>query len=278
MEKGFLMFASDKEVLAALTGEQVKSLMIALTDYYGTGEVNVPSDIMPVFIMFRQRIDRGNKAYEDKCEQNRKNIQKRWEKENTDVKDSVQQDTEAYEEQENGTEDTNEYDRIPSNTTVYDRTNQDTKAYETYQYKEKQKQNNNIKGDNNITKPPSSSKTRRLTITECYKRIEERHYPPDLEETVKTWATYKTEKNQGYKETGFKSLLTQIEKKVTEMGLQPVIDIITLSMSNNWQGIIWEKARSGPQASPYLQRIDNRVSDVDKWAQQIRAEGGRAWQ
>lgn len=35
--------------------------------------------------------------------------------------------------------------------------------------------------------------------------------------------------------------MVQIEKKVKEYGVEPVIDLITECMANNWKGIIWEK-------------------------------------
>ena len=58
---------------------------------------------------------------------------------------------------------------------------------------------------------------------------------------IEEWLKYKNERNELYKEQGFKSLLTQIENKVKQYGEEVVIDLITECMSNNWQGIIWEK-------------------------------------
>jgi len=58
---------------------------------------------------------------------------------------------------------------------------------------------------------------------------------------IEEWLNYKTERNESYKEQGFKSLLTQIEKNVKQYGEDVVIDLITECMANNWQGIIWNK-------------------------------------
>lgn len=60
---------------------------------------------------------------------------------------------------------------------------------------------------------------------------------------ITDWLTYKHEKRQDYKPTGMKSVLTQIEKKIIEFGEAAVIDVIQLSMANNWHGIIWDRIK-----------------------------------
>lgn len=68
-----------------------------------------------------------------------------------------------------------------------------------------------------------------------------------LKPKVADWVNYKKERREGYKETGLKSLLTQIAKKEAENGTQAVIDVIDLSMSNGWKGIIWDRMDSKPK-------------------------------
>ena len=58
---------------------------------------------------------------------------------------------------------------------------------------------------------------------------------------IEEWLNYKNERNELYKEQGFKSLLTKIENEVNKYGEEPVVDLITECMSNNWKGIIWDK-------------------------------------
>lgn len=60
---------------------------------------------------------------------------------------------------------------------------------------------------------------------------------------ITDWLTYKHEKRQDYKPTGMKSVLTQIEKNIAEFGEAAVIDVIQLSMANNWKGIIWDRIK-----------------------------------
>lgn len=73
--------------------------------------------------------------------------------------------------------------------------------------------------------------------------IEERMFPVRVEEAVKDWVKYKTEKRQAYKETGLRNLLSEIENRVRRQGEQAVIDTIRMSMGNNWQGIAWDAGR-----------------------------------
>ena len=66
---------------------------------------------------------------------------------------------------------------------------------------------------------------------------------PDLYETLKNWFTYKKEKNQFYKETGLKSLLTQIKNNVDKFGEEAVNEVINNSMANNYTGIIFDNLK-----------------------------------
>lgn len=75
-----------------------------------------------------------------------------------------------------------------------------------------------------------------------------------LAESVHDWLVYKQERKEGYQATGLKSLLTQIENKVKKHGESAVIGVITLSMSNNWKGILWEKIEDKPNGTNDIPR------------------------
>ena len=94
-----------------------------------------------------------------------------------------------------------------------------------------EKRSKEEKRDNRAAKPPG------VTAAQL---IEQRGFPSDVEATVKEWARYKIERRQGYKETGLRNLLSQIEMKVSEYGSAAVIDLIHECMANNWKGIIWD--------------------------------------
>ena len=61
---------------------------------------------------------------------------------------------------------------------------------------------------------------------------------------IEEWLRYKEERKEIYKETGLKSLLTQIEKNSKKYGDEAVINLIDESMANNWKGIIWDKLKN----------------------------------
>ena len=58
---------------------------------------------------------------------------------------------------------------------------------------------------------------------------------------VDQWLDYKAEKRQSYQPSGMKSLLSQIEKQVSQYGEGAVMNLIDDCMAANYQGIIWER-------------------------------------
>lgn len=86
-----------------------------------------------------------------------------------------------------------------------------------------------------------------------------------MADKLREWIKYKTERKEGYKEQGMKSLLKQIVNKVSVYGDTAVCNLIDECMSNQWKGIIWDKLQSAPSYRNNGDRIDNRVKDVDNW-------------
>jgi len=66
----------------------------------------------------------------------------------------------------------------------------------------------------------------------------------ELERAVNDWITYKCEKRQAYKPSGLNSLLIQVQKNASTYGNNAVIHAIHESMASNYQGIVWDKAKS----------------------------------
>lgn len=75
-------------------------------------------------------------------------------------------------------------------------------------------------------------------------QINDSDFSEAMKDKLRDWVTYKNEKRDAYKPTGFKNLLTQIRNKADQYGEQSVIDLITDSMANNWKGIIWDKIQN----------------------------------
>ena len=78
-------------------------------------------------------------------------------------------------------------------------------------------------------------------------------YNSDFSETmvakISEWMAYKGKKNFVYEETGMKSLMTIMKKNIATYGEKAVSDVIDLSMSNGWTGIIWDKLAKGKSNS-----------------------------
>lgn len=91
------------------------------------------------------------------------------------------------------------------------------------------------------------------------KLIEERQFSPEVTAALKDWIMYKREKRQGYKVSGFRALLTQAEKMIAKYGDQAVADIIVQSMSNGYQGIVWENLGKGSR--PKTPAAGNRFNN-----------------
>ena len=83
-------------------------------------------------------------------------------------------------------------------------------------------------------------------------------------ETMLSWMQYKGEKGKPYTETGVKSLITQVKKHCEEYGTDAVADCIELSMSNQYQGIIWDKLKKHDGSKKPMTRFHNMEQrDID---------------
>ena len=71
--------------------------------------------------------------------------------------------------------------------------------------------------------------------------VDETGYTKTLKDKLHDWLRYKSEKKQSYKPTGFKTLLKKIDDVVKSAGEQAVINAIDASMSNNYQGLFFDK-------------------------------------
>lgn len=82
----------------------------------------------------------------------------------------------------------------------------------------------------------------------------------ELLTAVRDWMRYKAEKNQGYKETGLQSLLTQIRKSAEEFGDSAVCDVIRDSMGSNYTGIMFDRLRI-----PHRQSKTQEMVNAGRW-------------
>lgn len=73
---------------------------------------------------------------------------------------------------------------------------------------------------------------------------------------IEEWLNYKEERGENYKETGLKSLLTQIESNVKKYGEENVIKLIDECMASNYKGIIFTKLKN---IKPLPEWVDKEV-------------------
>lgn len=85
MEKeSFILYLEQQEVFEMLTDEEAGKLIKAIFEYEKTGKViNLDKALQIAFIPIRSSLDRNKEKYNKVVERNKKNIEKRWKKENT---------------------------------------------------------------------------------------------------------------------------------------------------------------------------------------------------
>lgn len=129
--------------------------------------------------------------------------------------------------------------------------------------------------------PPTPSKE---TPSELFKRLlPEYGFSEELHGKLVEWMQYKAERRESYKETGLKSLLRQVENNAQKYGDQALCELIDLSMSNGWKGIIFDKLNETRQqgrkgtANPFLEmpREENAGHGGPVTFMQMRDEGRR---
>lgn len=91
-QKGFIVYGDIQDVLKELDDEQVAQLFRGMVNYFVDGKAPKFTGVLKfVWIPIKQHMDRDAEKYEKRCEKNRENVKKRWER-------------------------TNEYERIRANT------------------------------------------------------------------------------------------------------------------------------------------------------------------
>ena len=124
---------------------------------------------------------------------------------------------------------------------------QDQTQDQTINKQNKTKQNkNNIKPPNPLTREVQQAAQGEKKTKQELKEIRNSFvFPPALEKKVNEWLKYKKERRKSYQPTGLHRLLAQIQNECAKYGEQAVIDVIDMSISNNYEGILWAKVAEG---------------------------------
>lgn len=70
----------------------------------------------------------------------------------------------------------------------------------------------------------------------------------ELGTSVSEWLRYKSERGQAYKQTGLNALYKKIRAAVDDIGERAVISAISKSISNNWQGLFFDRRNNKSDA------------------------------
>lgn len=81
-----------------------------------------------------------------------------------------------------------------------------------------------------------------------YDILKEYNFSFEIEEKINEWLTYKKEKKQSYKPTGFKTLLKNIQNAIYEIGEQAVLDSIDNCIASNYSGLFFNKKNKSNNA------------------------------
>ena len=77
-----------------------------------------------------------------------------------------------------------------------------------------------------------------------------------LGEKISEWLKYKAERNQKYKTTGMNNLFKSIQSNVDLYGETAVIGIIDMSITNNWQGLFFDRLEKGGNINAQAKATD----------------------
>lgn len=81
MNDSFILYTSYYALIEGLTDEQLGQLTRAIFLYVRDGEIiSLEPVVRMAFSFIKDNIDRNADKYQKKCERNRENIRKRWEK------------------------------------------------------------------------------------------------------------------------------------------------------------------------------------------------------
>ena len=143
---------------------------------------------------------------------------------------------------------------------------------------DKNREDKSSKGGAGGTRTTTHKKKK--TSVDLFNELENGRLSPVFD-TVLKWMQYKDESGKPYKtETGMKSFITQVEKHLHEFGAAAVADCIELSMSNNYQGVVWDRLKkqtaSNGDSNPFLRMLqESEANDgTGNTEDSISFEGG----
>ena len=100
-----------------------------------------------------------------------------------------------------------------------------------------------LEGEGDKKKRERKTAPRETTLALFNRLLPDYILSPELQEKMREWIAYKTERKEYYKETGMKSLLRKVENNHLTYGSNAVVNLIDDCMASNWAGIIFDKLK-----------------------------------
>lgn len=217
MKNSFLLYTDYKKHIDLLPLEEKGKLLDAIFNYAEGIEVELDGMALMAFSFIKAQMDRDVEKYEEKCEKRKA----------AGAKGGIAKASKNKQNLANVANATNAKQSL-ANVADTDTDNENDT-------------------DNDINNPHTplegEQEPKKKSVTSL---IAERNFSKRIQEAVEDWVKYKIEKRQGYKETGLKSFLTQVENNTIAYGEDAVISVIQSSMSSNYQGVVWDKLRQRP--------------------------------
>lgn len=138
-----------------------------------------------------------------------------------------------------------------------------------------------IESESEIEEPPLPPKGgKEKKIRPAMEPKPEERFTGELLEAVNDWLDYKWERNRKefYKPKGYKNLIAQLANKAKEVGDDAVARQIRYSMSNNYQGILFDKLDKGKKAPEIVYPPESKAYRAARYfaEQKERDNPGRA--
>lgn len=133
--------------------------------------------------------------------------------------------------------------------------------------------NTNISNTNKLnTKEKKSGKEKPSTFSPT-SMLEESNLSDDVKAKMHEWLDYKKQIKNPYKsEIGFRKLLNKVSSMCEMYGANAVMDLIDVSMSNGWKGIIWDRLQIDRRPKQFSES-HGHPEEWDRLAQDLDEEG-----
>lgn len=196
----FILYLEQKQIFEMLTNEEAGQLIKAIFEYEDTGQiVNLDRSLQIAFLPIKSALDRNKEKYENVVKRNKRNIEKRWEKENT------------------------------KNTTGKKGIQKNTKNTDNEHDNDNERDNEN---DNEHDKDKEEKNKKRKTFDDI---LAENHFTKELEDTIRDFIDMRKTIKKPMTSKALELLLRNL-KKLTNLE-EEKIAILNQSIEHGWQTV-----------------------------------------